>query len=359
MARRRELGGRSAPRAEDPEIAAKISPRLASGGAGAAADAGSLLRSARSSLRDVRRAMSSTSSTRDAQIPELPRELVVAIARAGDRGYSSFGVLRTMPQVCKAWHNAIKAESASLWRSAALADFPQLQRIVEISGVEQPCFRSLYEKQLRATQLHPPRPVAKVSDYVLTIELDLHTAVAKARFPSTSASSLYAGAEVLRITVARSSERLDRVLPPAEVGHRMFGYATLQKDPAYDELIPGDATPQDLAECMILRFSLTRLADMNAMELCDFSMNNCDADDDRIIYHQEQLPCIPQLFSATQRTPGPWMSANLSITNGVVNVEFQAWEVPLQDDQEEDEMMMDEFTTYLTWYAAWPEQPTN
>ena len=304
--------------------------------------------------------MSSTPSTRGAQIPELPRELVVAIARAGDRGYSSFGLLRTMPQVCKAWHNAIKAESASLWRSAALADFPQLQRIVEISGVEQPCFRSLYEKQLRATQLDPPRPVAKVSDYVLTIELDLHTTVAKAMFPSTSASRLYAGAEVQRISVARSSERLDRVLPP--VGHAFRGRATLQKDPAYDELIPGDATPQDLAECMILRFSLTRLADMNAMELCDFSMNNCDADDDQIIYHQEHLPCIPQLFSTTHRTPDPWMSANLSITNGVVNVEFQAWEVPgpsVQHEQAEDEMMMDEFTTYLTWYARWPEDQTN
>ena len=305
--------------------------------------------------------MSSTLSTRGAQIPELPRELVVAIARAGERGRLSYQLLAVMPQVCNAWRNAIKAESASLWRSAALADFPQLQRIVEISGMQQPCFRSLYEKQLRAIPPHflPPRPVAKVSDYVLTIELDVHTTVAKAMFPSTSASRLYAGAEVHRITVARSSERLDRVLPP--VGHRVFGSATLQKDPAYDELIPGDATAQDLAECFFLRFSLTRLADMNAMELCDFSMNNCDADDDQIIYHQEDLPCIPQLFSTTQRTPDPWMSASFRPSDGM-RVEFQAWEVPgpaVQHEQAEDEMMMDEFTRYLAWYAAWPEDQTN
>ena len=28
-------------------------------------------------------------------------------------------------------------------------------------------------------------------------------------------------------------------------------------------------------------------------------------------------------------------------------------------EQAEDEMMMDEFTTYLTWYARWPEDQTN
>ena len=310
--------------------------------------------------------MSSTPSTRRAQIPELPRELVVAIARAGERGRLSSRVLAVMPQVCNAWRTAIAAESASLWRSAALADFPQLQRIVEISGLQQPCFRSLYQKQLRAlpTQLHPPRPAASFSDYVLTIELDVHAPWAKVRFPSTSTSRLYAEAEVQqgqKITVARSSERLDRVLgvlPLAEDGY-LHGTTRLTKDPAYDELIPGDATAYDLAQCILLRFSLTRLADMNAVELCDFP--DCDHDDGQITFNQVKMPCIPHLFPTLQRTPDPFMSAVFCPSDGM-EVDFQAWEVPgpaVNREQEEQEMTLDEFKTYLTWHAPWPEEQTT
>ena len=48
-----------------------------------------------------------------AQVPELPRELVVAIASARPRTHR---VLTTMLQVCRAWRNALNAEIASLWR---------------------------------------------------------------------------------------------------------------------------------------------------------------------------------------------------------------------------------------------------
>ena len=101
----------------------------------------------------------------------MPRELVVAIARAAKHGV----VLATMLQVCRAWRVALTAEIASLWREAALAQYPRLHGILAAAEAQSPCFRTLYRSQLEADDKariganYPPDP--ELDQYVLTAEL--------------------------------------------------------------------------------------------------------------------------------------------------------------------------------------------
>ena len=127
-----------------------------------------------------------------APLPELPPELVVSIVRASKDSL----VLIKLLQVCKAWRRAIIDESASLWRDVALAEYPRIHDIVKFAP-QPPDFRALYRSQLTAEpghfHLHNRGP--DLDAYLLTAEMQICDSESKRP-----------------IVLARSSERLDRVL---------------------------------------------------------------------------------------------------------------------------------------------------
>ena len=101
-------------------------------------------------------------------VPDLPAEMIVAIVRASKHG----ATLVRLRQVCKAWRRAIDAESASLWREAALERFPRIREFVAAANLRAPCYRSMYRAQIEAeSAICLPRTY--LDAYVLSAELQV------------------------------------------------------------------------------------------------------------------------------------------------------------------------------------------
>jgi hypothetical protein len=195
-----------------------------------------------------------------APLPELPPELVVSVVRAGKHGL----VLVRMLRVCKAWRRAITAESASLWREAALAQFPRLHDILAIAGArpEPPDFRSLYRKQRAADfPSYHRRPLPDLDEYVLSVEL----------------LAYHAGQGF--VPIARASDRLDRAIT-YDGSVRTYARMLLTKEATYDEVVGGfcgggaggggadDGVPvKSCFDGCYINVYATRLADMKAIRI--------------------------------------------------------------------------------------------
>lgn len=215
------------------------------------------------------------------QLPDLPAEMIVAIVRASKHGLT----LVRLRQVCKAWRRAIDAESASLWREAALEQFPRIGDIVAAADVQAPCYRSLYCAQLDAGRVLASR--VELDGYILSAELQ---AWARSK-PSDGWR---------RLTIGRGSARLtDAVnIRQAQGGPEMVvdgGAIVLTKvQPAYDNL---EKEPLDSwAEKLWLTFFVTRVSDMKSVEISELFDPVSNTNDGSFEFEPRDLARIPELF---------------------------------------------------------------
>ena len=288
-----------------------------------------------------------------AQVPELPRELVVAIARAAKHG----GVLTRMLQVCRAWRGALNAEIISLWRETALARYPRLHGIVASAGAQAPCYRTLYRNQLdadataRTQTLRDAAPDPGLDQYVVTIELEV------ARLSEV---------DVDQYVIARLSFRMDQT--PINAGEFCVS-VTLTKEAAYDRLIPpipldGVVETASDAAAMIANFGsikvyVTRLTDMKTTRLMASGVAMVDEDYD-VCFQRRDMPRTGQLFGNTGVNAESQPAIKAWYYPRTARFDFHLYETPMRDDDgtpikdARDELMtVLEVKRYLARFAVW------
>ena len=306
-----------------------------------------------------------------APLPELPSELVVSIVRAGKDGVFLVKMLR----VCKAWRRAITAESASLWREAALARYPRLHAVLAVSP-QPPCFRSLYRSQLTAdlSSYADVNQSPSLDAYMLTAELQIRTAQVGPGTPNT----------VRRYkTIAHYSERMDRVVmeqvDPPGPGRILDGRMVLTKEPTYDAA-PSCVTPLNFrrGDAMFVLYA-TRLSDLKTtriVEICDAFDDNYEYADNEnfdrylqegdercIVFGTSYMECGHSMFDSDGNDPVIYAS----FAPSQMLFKFDFWErgraangdpEPIDEGQGptgEIYMAREELQTYLRWHARWSD----
>ena len=299
-----------------------------------------------------------------AQVPELPRELVVAIARAAKHGV----VLTTMLRVCRTWRAALNAELVSLWRETALARFPRLHGILagaELphTGAQAPCFRTLYRNQLDADATEATAEIMDdnypgLDQYVLTVEIDLHRRKSQ-----------------LACVVARSSVRLDKV-PSIEERHQGVPFNVslhLQKMIDYDHLLPAglhqadheiilDTAADVVARYGYISIYVTRLTDMKTTRLMDTGDAEISDENEYLVHFlRAVMPRTPMLFGNTglNAESQPEITAIFDTADAAVEILF--YETPMRDSDgrilmdsaSEALMTVHEVKRYLARFAVW------
>ena len=296
-------------------------------------------------------------------VAELPRELVVAIARAAKHGVT----LATMLQVCRAWRVALTAEIASLWREAALAQYPRLHGILAAAEAQSPCFRTLYRSQLEADDKariganYPPDP--ELDQYVVTAELSWAAEWGWSIPPPSD----YPGAGDHQRTrvrggwtaVARNSIRLDRALAQLQ-GPDGSAMLMLTKEAAYDALIPSTATCAEISDRVRVTIHVTRVSDMKSMQLADTPdvMNRTHlmgGFDQEIRFATWALPRRPQIFYDTGSNFESQPTVEVAFTPQTMEVTLHFIEQPhhTQGEVAEPLMTISELKRYLAWQAEW------
>lgn len=288
-----------------------------------------------------------------AQVPELPRELVVAIARAAKHG----GVLTRMLQVCRAWRIALNAEIVSLWRETALARFPRLHGIVAAwadcsarasappgaAGAQAPCYRTLYRNHLHAERR--PNPILReepLNQYILTVEM-----------------SMIIDSDDIR-TIARSSNPLDCALYDRT---EVSGSIILTKEAEYDVMVPRSYSAFEVRDEIkawgVFRLYVTRMSDMKICEIVDSyeNGNRVVNEEGEVCFEILEMTRIPKLFEDTglDLESAPKMTVNFDPLS--MKVSFELYEVAATREQggtpEPAWMTTNEFRKYLAWFAVW------
>ena len=294
-------------------------------------------------------------------VAELPRELVVAIARAAKHGVT----LATMLQVCRAWRVALTAEIASLWREAALAQYPRLHGILAAAEAQSPCFRTLYRSQLEADDKariganYPPDP--ELDQYVVTAELSWAAEWGWSIPPPSD----YPGAGDHQRTrvrggwtaVARNSIRLDRALAQLQ-GPDGSAMLMLTKEAAYDALIPSTATCAEISDRVRVTIHVTRVSDMKSIQLAVaddiINLHELIGGDNEIRFVEATLPRIPQVFGDSGTNYDSRPAVEMEFAPNVMEVRLHFSEQPHHDlDVEEPLMLVGQLKRYLAWHADW------
>lgn len=289
-------------------------------------------------------------------VAELPRELVVAIARRARHGV----VLTTMLQVCRAWRMALTAEIASLWREVALARFPRLQGILAVAEAQSPCFRTLYRNQLEADNkarftrsgkpsLFPPLP--ELDQYVITIEL-LHDDGDPTDHPARA------------VVVAQTSARLDRALKT--LNRTDLTTLVLTKEASYDDRIGSTATAAEIVGMrnrghnrILVNIYVTRLSDMKSMQLLYvwdiLNEQALNRGDEEIKFVYGKLPLLPPVFENTGSNFPSQPAITATFTPRTMEVKLSLVELPhyAQEGVDEQVMTLNEFRRYLALHAEW------
>jgi hypothetical protein len=307
------------------------------------------------------------------QVPELPGDLAVAVARAAKDGR----VLATMLQVCRAWRAALTADR-NLWREAALAQFPRLKSLVSCPNIRELNFRELYRNQARAEKPQPAQPVVELpplSDYILTAELGAYLAHVPGRYdlpfggvPAENDPMFAQYVEDLPkyVVLAQSSAPLLTCFDGHE--HLYDGVMQLTKEPAFDDLIrpeallPSGMYPWYAPTFMRLKFFVTRVSDMATVKIWegakidDFLMSEQQdlADQGALVeysvhYADECCDQVPRLFPNVNRERDPAMRAAFTPSDGMrVNFGF------VDTSGGWGEMSAESLKLYLSSFAPWP-----
>ena len=278
----------------------------------------------------------------------LPAEMIVAIARDAKHGPT----LSRMRQVCRAWRHALDAESSSLWREAALEQFPRISGMVACFQSAQ-CYRTLYRSQLRAEAWASANAVSRtdheLNSYILTAELQ----VARGGAPAFDD----------RITVARSSQRLSDTLRllPAQDRKTDAGQMVLAKTSAYtNDMEHTEAFCRGLC----LRFLVTRVSDMNTAEICDFTESFTAVEvfdfNEGVFgfFNLAHLHRIPTNFRSDDHAKTrAYAGMSASFDPSTMTIDFRFMEHDTSDQVEwtpVNEMLESELQDYLAWYVPWP-----
>lgn len=110
--------------------------------------------------------------------PDLILEIAHAAARNGDGG-----TVATLKRLCVTWREALAQGEVNVWWVAALARFPRLVKIIELSATTVASYRSMYAAQAQAeatsmwavpatlaSQTPPTRP--RMKDFIITVEVE-------------------------------------------------------------------------------------------------------------------------------------------------------------------------------------------
>ena len=303
------------------------------------------------------------------QVPELPGDLAVAVARAAKDGR----VLAKMLQVCRAWRAALTADR-NLWREAALAQFPRLKSLVSCPIPRELNFRELYRNQARAEKPQRVVELPPLSDYILTAELGAYLAHVPGRYdlpfggvPASNDPMFAQYVEDLPkyVVLAQSSSPLLTCFD----GRNLYGGVLhLTKEPAFDDLIrpeallPGGMYPGYAPTFMRLKFFVTRVSDMATVKIWegakihedqgiweDEVWNQDEEEDYSVYYADECCEQVPMLFPNCGRDPA--MRASFTPSDGMrVNYNFGF----LDTSGVLCEMSAEELKRYLSSYAPWP-----
>jgi hypothetical protein len=282
-------------------------------------------------------------------VPDLPAEMIVAIVRASKHG----ATLVRLRQVCKAWRRAIDAESASLWREAALERFPRIREFVAAANLRAPCYRSMYRAQIEAeSAICLPRTY--LDAYVLSAELQVREHSEE-------------GDGWRRVTIGRGSARLTDAINIRQQQARQNllvdegAIILTMMQPAYDNL-EKELDLDSWHEKLCLKFFVTRVSDMKSVVISDLSHPNRDLDDGSFVFEPEHLRRIPELFAHDEGNPRPreaGMKATFFAQSGAsemqVNLSFYELDARTFDELNDYDFMYDsELLSYLQWYAPWP-----
>ena len=307
------------------------------------------------------------------QVPELPRELVVSIALAAKDGR----VLATMLQVCRAWRVALTAESAKLWREAALAQFPRLKSLVSCPMPRELNFRELYRSQARADGPQRVVQLPPLSDYILTAELGAYLAHLPGRYPDgVPAQDDPMNAQYMKdlakyVVVAQASSPLHDTIKIRNARIPMVDRASLlylKPEPAYKDLIgPEDLLQIHTPAFIRLKFYVTRLSDMATVKIWEGAKIDEDemqeqeevleADDEEpysVYYAAEFCKQAPKLF-ANNGGSEPAMRASFCPFGMVASFDFLEYEVSGEDGEDFAmvDMSVEELQRYLSSFAPW------
>jgi hypothetical protein len=268
------------------------------------------------------------------QVPELPGDLAVAVARAAMDGR----VLAKMLQVCRAWRTALTADR-NLWREAALAKFPRLKSLVSCPIPRELNFRELYRNQARAEKPQRVVELPPLSDYILTAELGAYLAQVPGRYdlpfggvPASNDPMFAQYVEDLSkyVVLAQSSSPL---LTCFDGGENLSydGVMHLTKEPAYDELIrpevlvPNALYPGYAPTFMRLKFFVTRVSDMSTVKIWEGAkidgyewVRNVGALMEYSMHYVEEF-CeqVPRLFPDVNCGSDPAMRARFTPSDGM------------------------------------------
>lgn len=289
-------------------------------------------------------------------VAELPRELVVAIARAAKHG----GVLTRMLQVCRTWRAALNAEIVSLWRETALSRFPRVHGIVAAwagssarasappgaAGAQAPCYRALYRNHLHAERR--PAPILReptLNQYILTVEMSMFIAdISNTR------------------TVARSSQPLDCALYDTT---EVCGSVILTKEEAaYDVMVPRSYSAfearDEIKNWGVFRFYVTRLSDMKICQIVQTYENGNGVkvnEEGEVCFETLEMTRIPKLFEDTGLDLESAPAMTVKFNPLTMKVTFELYEVAATREHtatpEPAWMTIIEFRKYLAWFAVW------
>jgi hypothetical protein len=118
-------------------------------------------------MRTRRRARLEAAAAQAAAVPELPEELLRAIAHAA----CTAAARGTMISVCRAWSAAVGGDE-QLWEAIALRRFPRIKALAAaLPG--RVSYEALYRDQLSALKprLIPPALTTTLDDYLFTFEI--------------------------------------------------------------------------------------------------------------------------------------------------------------------------------------------
>ena len=109
---------------------------------------------------------------RRAVAPELPEDVIVAVARYHDWAPPLLDMLAT----CKSWRKALLARGSEVWEPIALRRFPRLTQVVAHRTTPGPIdYKALYEAQLGLEEVKrrrlPASSLPKLSDFLFTFEV--------------------------------------------------------------------------------------------------------------------------------------------------------------------------------------------